>query len=57
VSPVRLVCLLLTRVAVWKRNNGTKYLGFVHGGELPEFYGIPQEITDRVALDSVCEFG
>ena len=47
----------LTGVVVWKRKKGVKYLGSVHGGELPEFYGMSQEVTDKVALDSVCEFG
>ena len=55
--PVCLARLPLTCVAVWKRNKGIKYLGSVHGEELPEFYGISQENTDRVALDSVCELG
>jgi len=40
---------------VWKRKKGVKYLGSVHGGELSEFYGMSQEVTDKVALDSVCE--
>ena len=47
----------LTCAVVWKRKKGVKYLGSVHGGELPEFYGMSQEVTDKVALDSICEFG
>lgn len=43
-------------VWLWKRKKGVKYLGSVHGGELPEFYGISQDVTDKVALDSVLSF-
>jgi len=46
----------LTCIVVWKRKKGVKYLGSVHGGELSEFYGMSQDATDKVALDSVCEF-
>jgi len=43
-------------VWLWKRKKGVKYLGSVHGGELSEFYGMSQEVTDNVALDSVLSF-
>jgi hypothetical protein len=46
----------LTCFAVWKRDKGTKYLRTVHGGELSEFYGVSEEVTDNVALDNVCKF-
>lgn len=46
----------LTRIVVWKRDKSFKYLGSVHGGELPEFYGVSQNVTDKVALDGICEF-
>ena len=55
--PIVSSSLPLTCVVVWKRKKGVKYLGSVHGGELPEFYGMSQEVTDKVALDSICEYG
>jgi hypothetical protein len=53
--PFCVTCPRLTRIVVWKRKKGVKYLGSVHGGELSEFYGISQDVTDKVALDSVRE--
>lgn len=43
-------------VWLWKRRKDVKYLGSVHGGELTEFYGVSQQVTDKVALDSVLSF-
>ncbi|KAF9646185.1 carotenoid ester lipase precursor [Thelephora ganbajun] len=43
-------------VWLWKREKSVKYLGSVHGGELPEFYGVSGVVTDNVALDSVLSF-
>jgi hypothetical protein len=46
----------LTCVVVWKRKKDFRYLGSVHGGELSEFFGTSEEVTDKVALDSTREF-
>lgn len=43
-------------VWLWKRKKDVKYLGSVHGGELSEFYGVSESITDKVAMDSVLSF-
>jgi len=43
-------------VWLWKRNKNFKYLGSVHGGELTEFYGVSQNVTDKVALDGILSF-
>lgn len=43
-------------VWLWKRKKDAKYLGSVHGGELSEFYGVSEGVTDKVALDSVLSF-
>jgi len=36
--------------AVWKRNKNLLYLGSVHGGELPEMYGIT---GDHLGTDAI----
>lgn len=41
---------------IWKRNKGDKYLGSVHSGELPEFYGFAPNVTDNVATDVIVNF-
>ena len=44
--------------AVWKRNKNLLYLGSVHGGELPEMYGITGDHlgTDAIGMPIFCPF-
>ena len=56
-----LVCVissrLTCRIVMWKRKKDVKYLGSVHDGEFSEFYKVSRGVTDKVALDSVCQSG
>ena len=56
-SPVSVTYPRLTGIVAWKYKKDIKYLGSAHGGELSEFYGVSQDVTDKVTLDSVCELG